>query len=100
MTLYCLRLLVKLFRINALVNKDEHDSCILFELWLKNGKKLEIDFYPLSNLSSFIYYLDCKDDNKIHKSTSVVLYKKTIEDSTSIGKYTSIELPWLYIYYG
>lgn len=99
MTVQALRLLVKLFRIDALVNRDKFNTPIEFEWRLKNGKRLSIDFYPLWDISSFISYIDHKEeDGRVYKSTTFILYRKIMEDSKRC-KYNTIELPWLYIHY-
>lgn len=98
MIVQVLKLLVKLFRINALVNRDEFDNSIAFEWWFKSGKKLSIDFYSLLDTPSFIENVNYKEeDERLYKSTTFVLYRKIVEKSL-IYDYTAIELPWLYIY--
>ena len=79
MIIYCLRKVVKLLRLNALVNRD-YDKSIVFELWLKKGKKISIDFYPLWKLEDFKLYRKTKNGNKHYD-------------------YVSFELPWIYLAY-
>lgn len=78
MTISILRKLVKLFKLNALVNK-EYDDSILIEYWFKNNDKLSIYFLPLL-LSKFVLYKKYKQRGSIYNSIE-------------------IELLWIYINY-
>ena len=77
MIIYSLRKLAKLLKLNTVINRD-YDKSIVFELWLKQGKKISIDFYPLWKLEDF------------------TLYRKT-KNGDQYYTYTGLDLPWIHL---